>query len=492
MKLKLWAFTMAVSISLFSIVVRAADEDGAPEQGQAEFSDLDETSIPTLIIEGSGKTASFTIDPKNLRANLPISITASAGFSVSPSSIADNVGATKVTVTFNTWAKEASGRVVIRNGDTRSYVKVVGRGTALPQKDLSQSPLHTGEMREAVTCDQSAGFAPSSSGYTIECKVNSDGGEIQPFFVTDEGVGIRAYINDEGMGILNGTTKRAMANPATSVKGGLGKLYNDDGRSHTYRFAVTPDHRVFSYRDGILIDVVRAIDYGLPEDFATGNGEKKKNLLLNSAFEGEFELATAEQIARTIEGWDVGSFDIWNSRQFIVRQEINDQQDLSNHVLRMQRYKWAAGWGAGEVSQIVNVAPNETYTFTCLARGGIRSQTSKELAAALGKMKIAEVQDKNLGSAVDISTDEWDKYALEHTTSGDCKQLRVSFVLAKDKRGATISPLDIDNVQLSGMSRTFSAKTGYSNRNCKVDYFTYDLSGAFAPPQPALNINISK
>lgn len=446
-------------------------------------------NTPLLVIEGTHQSATFTVSGRDLQSDQAVSISVSAGFSVSPSTIPANAKNTKVTVTLNSFKKVTAGQLVLRSGDVRSYVNLQGYGSSLPSKDLSQKPVYQGG-KEAQFAKTLNGSDFSNSGYTLEFKVNTNdqNNEFAPFAVTDKGVGFKAYVNASGLGIYNAADKKGFSNPVTSVDGGLGKFYNNDGRSHVYRYAVTPDNVLFIYRDGLAIDTIRAIDYGLQPDFATETGDPVENLLKNPGFEGSFELRG--KIARAIEGWSILIGDIYNSEQYIQRQEITNEQDCDNHVLQMKRYKWSDGWSSAEVSQVIDVAPDEPYTLSALVRGGI-----KEEGALLGKIKIEEVQDGSLGTSVEVSSDNWETYSMDYTTSAKCKQLRILFYLERDKRGATITPLEIDNVKLTGKSRTYTPRIGFNNKLANVEYFNYDLTGAYAPasnPEIAVNVKTKK
>lgn len=455
-----------------------ADSQAAPSASPAALPAL------SLTINGTQNSASFLLSVKDFQSNLPISLTATTGFTVAPATLSPNATNAKVTVTLTSWAKETPGKVFIRSGDFRSYVSLKGIGTALPTKDLSRSPLYTGGKDARFVKTRSEGFTPGANGYTLEFKVNTstDEQEFCPYAVSDKGIGFKAYISSDSVGLFSAANKKSFPNPATSVESGLRKFYNNDGRSHTYRFAVTPDNHIFIYRDGFLIDTVRAGDYGPQEDFASGNGDTADNLLKNPNFEGACDRGS-EEVARAIEGWDIGSFDIYNARAYIVNQEIDNQQDFNNQVLKVIRYKWNAGWGAAEISQIVDVVPNETYTLSALVKGGLKKE-----GPALGKIKLQEVQNKERGESADIVSDAWETYTLKHTASADCKQIRIFFYLERDKWGATISPLLVDNVKFTGKARTYTAKAGFNNQSAAVDYFTYDLSGAYAPPQPVMTL----
>ncbi|MCS2593414.1 hypothetical protein NXX56_23125 [Bacteroides thetaiotaomicron] len=155
------------------------------------------------------------------------------------------------------------------------------------------------------------------------------------------------------------------------------KFYNNDGQAHIYRFAITPDNRAFIYRDGIPVDSVRIIDYAPQPNFAEKVGKPVENLLKNPNFEGEFDINPETKLVSRVEGWDVVISDRWNSEQQILPEEIDNNQDLDNHVFEIRPYKWAAGWSDGILMQVVDVVPNENYTLSALLKGGIAKKEGK-------------------------------------------------------------------------------------------------------------------
>lgn len=452
--------------------------------------DTAKNDTATLVINGTGASGVFKVSGKDLPSALPIQITVSAGFSLSQTSIPAGSKDTPVTVTLTSTKNNTDGLIVLRSGDIRSYIKVKGVGTALPQKDLSKSAAyHGGDATEFVKTSKD-GFKPSNKGYTVEFKAKIDeNGEFALYAVNNEGIGFKGYATPSEMGLYNSEWKSGFPNPVTSVDGGLSKFYNDDGNNHIFRYAVTPDNRLFIYRDGIPVDSVRTIDYGTQPDFATANGDPKENLLKNPGFEGEYDTKYDNHMAVGIEGWNILIGDRYNSEQYILPKEIDNNQDINNHILEMRRYMWADGWSAAEISQVVDVAPNETYSLSALIKGGIKEKEG----TTLGKMKIREMQDNSLGKSVDITSNDWQTYSLDYTTSANCKQLMVTFYLERDKWGAHISPMDIDNVKLTGKSRLYSPKVGFENNGTKVSYFAYDDSGAYAPAtSPQISVTVGK
>lgn len=439
-----------------------------------------------LIINGTNSSTTIVVNSANLLPNQPITITTPAGFTVKPKTIPVNSGKTTVTVTYTKTLKEKSGVVVLRSGSTRSYVYVKGIASSLPKKDISSSPIYTGGEDEEYVQKSADGFTPGKNGFTVEFKVNTNlNKEFAPYVVTKDGVGFKAYVTSSDMGLYNSKFKKEISNPETSVKGGLGKFYNDDDRAHTYRYAVTSDKRIFIYRDGLPVDTVLSIDYGLQPDFAIETGDPVENLLKNPDFEGEFTMNKGGKIAKTIEGWDILIDDIYNSEQYIVKQEINNEQDFNNQILQMKRYQWSDGWSAAEITQIVDVTPNETYTLSALVRGGFK----KKDGTFLGKIKIYEIQNNVLGTSVNLISDNWETYSMDYTTSPFCKQICVLFYLERDKKDIFISPLEIDNIKLTGKSCIYKPKIGFNNKQSLVEYFTYDLTDAYAPLTPQITVS---
>ena len=432
-----------------------------------------------LVITGTNQSATFTVNTANLESD--VTITVPTGFEVSPATLSADSRDAQVTVTLKSTLTTTKGQIVLRSGDIRTYVNVTGYGTPLVQKDISQNPAYAGGDDETFAVTQAQGFAPAN-GYTLEFKVTTDNlnKQFYPFAVTSKGIGFKAYVNSAAMGVYNSIYQKGISNPVTSVTGGSGAFYNDD-KAHTYRFSVTPDNRIFVYRDGLAIDTLRTADLGLQSDFAIENGEPTENLLKNGTFEGEFDVRSSDNLTYRIEGWDVSPLDQYNSTQNIANQEISNNQDFNNHVLEVRRYMWSDGWGAAEISQIVDVAPNETYSFSALAKGGIKKD-----GTILGSLKIQEVQDNALGNKVAVTSSNFQTYSMDYTTSANCKQVRVIAYLERDKWGASISALTLDDAKLTGVKRVIDQKIGFENNFAGVEYFNYDATGTYAPFLPTI------
>ncbi|MEP4534288.1 MAG: hypothetical protein ABJ004_14445 [Cyclobacteriaceae bacterium] len=423
-----------------------------------------------LKVNGTNASSSFLVTAENLLPDEEITLTTPGGFLVTPTTISYDADEVEVTVTLKSTLALTTGQIILRSGDTRTYVSVMGYGTPLPVKDLSSAPIYTG-TDNSFEVNMAEGFDPSETGYTMEFKVwTADlSAEFVPYAVTEEGVGFRTYVNRGALGMYNGINQDWR----------LQELYNEE-KAHTFTYAVTQDNRLFIYRDGLPLDTVRAVDYALQPEWAVATGDPTENLLKNSTFEGEYNTGDWEpdpDMVTAIEGWRISPVDGWNSRQYIVSQQINNEQDFNNHVVSVSRYMWSDGYGAAEISQVVDVAPNEAYSLQALVRGGIKDDGTQ-----FGAIKLYEVQNPALGVQTPVQSNDFETYALNYTTSSECKQLRVVFYLERDAWGASITSLDVDNVKLTGSARIYDQKIGFKNTFSQVDYFTYDLTGAYAPP----------
>ena len=313
---------MFLSLTLLTISTTATyavqPEDDKKENEALQTST--EEHLPLLTINGTNASSSFIVNSEALRGK-EITITAPNGFTVTPTVKAANSGKQKVKVTLNSTKRLTEGKIILRSGDVRSYLKVKGYGTALPVKDIAASPAYKKGNDKELT----KAFTPNSKGYTIEFKIKTDDSEksFYPYFVNEKGYGFKAYITSNEIGLFN-AYKKEITNPATNGKaGGKGKFYNNDGQAHIYRFAITPDNRAFIYRDGIPVDSVRIIDYAPQPNFAEKVGKPVENLLKNPNFEGEFDINPETKLVSRVEGWDVVISDRWNSEQQILPEEID-------------------------------------------------------------------------------------------------------------------------------------------------------------------------
>lgn len=437
-----------------------------------------EQSGDNLVIKGTGKTATVTIDTWSLNGK-EVSVKAPNGFTVSPTKLKAN-GKTKINVTLTSSRDTTRGEMILRCGDIRKYIPLTGIGTPLPVKALGNKSLAKGK-----TAKLEQTFKPGSNGYTIEFRLKSmeDDQEFHPWFVDANGHGFQANIAFNKVALQN-SYEKGIDNPATKGCEGGGKFYNNDRLSHTYRIAVTADGLAFIYRDGVLLKTARINDYAPRPFFATGKGKHSDNLLKNGDFEGEYELSADKERVDAVEGWDIVVGDRWNSEQKVQKLGLDNTLDIDNHVFWIRPYKWRAGWSDGILEQVVDVVPGETYTLTALAKGGVSKKQSKNL----GKLTISEVQDRSLSTSTTINSDEWEQYELSYKPSANCHQLAIQISDGRGGWGNDITWVWADNVKLSGVGRTYSPKVGFNNKGSEVEYFTIDESGAYAPETPNINV----
>ena len=439
------------------------------------------SSVDSLTIEGTGAEKTFNISASNLQNDIHISAT--SGFEVTPSLIKASETSATITIKNVSTLNHNTGKVILRSGDVRTYVSLLGTGSPLPVKDISANAVYGGGTDDAKTYTD---FVPGKDGYTVEFKVKTDDAskEFYPFAVSDSKVGFKGYVKSESIGLYNGgntfISDEGISNPANG-----GTFYNTDGLYHTYRYAVTPDKRVFVYRDGLAVDTFRVADLAMQPDWAVENGDMKENLIKNPGFEGEWNFSKSRNIVTRIEGWDVYPYDQYNSTQDIEAEERNNDVDMNNHVLSLKRYMWNDGWSAGQISQIVDVAPNETYSFSALAKGGIKKDGTQ-----LGSIRIEDLQNSDNKVTIPVTSDSYQTYASDFTTLANTKQIRVYFNLERDKWGASITALKVDDVKLTGVDRNVAAKIGFKNNGADVAYFTYDTTGAYAPAFASLTTSV--
>ena len=439
-----------------------------------------ETSADELTINGTDAVQSFTVNAENLTGD--ITVTPSYGFAVSPTVIKAGTKTATVKVTNLTTRNNSKGKVVLRSGDMRKNVRIIAHGTPLPVKDLSQDPIYKGKDD-----DDSQSFDASSlteNGYSVEIKAKTDNGgkQVLPYAVTRKGLGFKSYIKDTSMGLKNSkdvfVSEKGISNPANG-----GTFYNTDGQYHTYRYAVTKDRRVFVYRDGLPVDTFRVADLALQPEWSTESDYVSKNLLKNGNFEGEWDFSESQNITKFIEGWDVYPYDQYNSYQDIVSEERSNEIDQNNHVLSIHRYMWEGGWADGEISQIVDVAPNDIYTFSALAKGGIRSNGDQ-----LGSIRIQDLQNDDNKVTMTVNSDSYKTYSVDFETKANTKQIRVWFNLGRAAWGASVSAFKIDDARLIGTHRSATPQVGFECIGADVEYFNFDATGAYAPALPGLTV----
>ncbi len=447
------------------VTVRFAAPSGAPARSAS-------STVPDVVtLDGTGETATILVEAKGLEQD--IRLTATTGFSVTPAIIKAGSDPTKVTVSLTSTRNLQEGKLILRSGDMRTYVNLRGIGTPLAVKDISANPAYAGGTDAEKTFE---GFNPGDNGYTVEVKAKTaaSGSTLNAYAVAADKAGFDSYIGSESLGLLNGASSyysnEGISNPANG-----GTFYNTDGLYHTYRYAVTPDKRVFVYRDGMAVDTLRIADLALQPQWSVENGEMSENLIKNGDFEGEHNFSKSRNITTRIEGWDVYPYDQYNSTQDIEAEERSNEVDQNNHVLSLNRYKWSDGWSAGEISQVVDVAPNEVYSFSCLAKGGQYN------GSPLGKIRLFDLQNEDNKVDLPVTSDSYETYATDFSTLANTKQIRVVLYLERAKWGASVSALKVDDVRLVGVEREVKPQIGFTSENADIAYFAFDNTGAYAP-----------
>ena len=165
--------------------------------------------------------------------------------------------------------------------------------------------------------------------------------------------------------------------------------------------------------------------------------------------------------------------------------QISNEQDYTNHALKMERYLWSDGWSAAQISQIVDVVPGETYEFRAMAKGGLWGDKGPQ-----GSIRLYDLQDANNTEIITVTSDDFKEYTGRIDAGAKTKQIKVEFYLEKAKWGSRPSSLIVDDAVLEGRSRVYDRKVGFSHSAADVDYFTYDDSGAFAPLAPTFGLSV--
>ena len=160
---KIMFLSMTLLTSSITTAYATIPEDEKKEEAPKVTEDA---HLPLMIINGTNNSEHFFVSSESL-TNKEIKITAPNGYTESPSVIPANSGKQKVTVTLNSSKILTEGKIVLRNGDYRSYLKVKGYGTTLPAKDISKSSVYKG----GNDSDFNITFTPGSKGYTLEFRV---------------------------------------------------------------------------------------------------------------------------------------------------------------------------------------------------------------------------------------------------------------------------------------------------------------------------------
>ena len=446
-----------------------------------------QVSQDTVRIDKTDGSVVLRITGVNLNEGEDIRLYAPAGIELSKDRLAYDSNKAMVAVRLVTWLKNYDVDLILRSGTTRKVVRIEGNGSDLPEKVLSTAPLYTGDD-DSWSRTEAEGFTPSDDGYTVEFQMKSAlaNSEFRWYGVDKEGTGTQPYVESKYVGVYNGKDKNRL------------KGMDNTDAAHTYRYAVTPDGNVFFYRDATPVDTFSVRDYALPEGFADGEGEVKENLLYNGGFEGRWSDYVMPDdpekavFTNYVEGWTImDPNNGWNARTYISTAPVTDALGEDNHVAGLERYQWEDGYDDGKLSQVVSVVPGTTYTLTAFAKGGFRISDD----TPLGYIRIEEVQntEKNVSVTLDEhSRYEFKPYTLSYVPGEDCEQIRVVLGIQKAGKGNQSEKAWFDEVCLTGQARTFAQQIGFVKANADLEYFTYDVTGAYAPILPKINVDADR
>ena len=182
---------MSAGAVVLTSLTAMADDKKAPKASPFE-------GMPTLTMNGTNKKATFSVSPKALTED--IIIKAPQGFTVSPSVIPAGSSRQQVTVTYTLSGKNSEGALILKSGENRQYIHLVGTGTQLPSKAVLASTENNAREKSNWSSD----FNLGNNGYTYEVKIgsNEDGFEFEPFLVDAVGNGIKLYITEIAIGYV--------------------------------------------------------------------------------------------------------------------------------------------------------------------------------------------------------------------------------------------------------------------------------------------------
>lgn len=438
--------------------------------------------VDKIAIKGTNSGTIIKITGSYLNPGEDIRIITPEGVEATPDHVAYNAKNSMSRIRLTSTANRTYGNIIFRSGTTSLSVPFEGKGTPLEEKVLADNPVYTGN-EASMTFTGADGFTPGEDGYTVEfrAKASRQASEIA-FTGTDSRASVHPFAGQEKAGVYNGTDKENRFSLAA------------DKEAHTYRYAVTPDRRVFVYRDGAPADTLLIDDYANPAGLEYTEGARKDNLLHNPGFEGASRTYVmsddpdGEEFCNYVQGWTIlDGGNGWNSRTYIQKDVVSDDMGDDNHVMALSRYQWEDGWSDSKVSQIVDVVPGQTYNFSVMAKGGYRTSDDK----ALGFIRIEEVQTTTLGKelTLDKSRYEYKRYSISYKASAKCTQLRVILGLRKAGKGNQHEIMRYDDACLSGTSVEFTPRLSFTNKDSELEYFTFDAGGAYAPEMPHLNVD---
>lgn len=431
-------------------------------------------------IDKTNGAAIVRVSAGNLNPGEDISVICPDGVEAAPKTIRYDADNSILRIMLKSQKARLLGNVILRSGTTKAVIKVDGRGTPLPEKMLDKEPLYTGSD-ESWTAD---GFNPGADGYTVEFRAMTEqAASLLEFTAVDASGAIRPFASGGKYGVYNGADVENR------------KVLDNTSAYHTYRYAVTADRHVFVYYDGTPLDTLRVSDYAVPASVVGSEGKSSANLLNNPGFEGSYRNYSmsddpdGEVFCNYVEGWTIlDANNGWNSRTYITPEVVSDAMGDDNHVLEVARYQWEDGWSDSKISQVVNVVPGTPYKLSAMAMGGFRKSDD----TSLGYIRIEEVQTPTRGKDVKIAEKDrynFGRYELSFTPSAKCTQLRVVLGLKKAGKGNETERVRFDDIVLSGKDVTFTPQLVMRRNGAKLEYFTFDATGAYAPNMPHIDID---
>ncbi|MDE6134335.1 MAG: hypothetical protein K2F79_02030, partial [Muribaculaceae bacterium] len=158
-KMLLAALAMTAGLSGYAAVPVVSLGNAVATEAVA---DLKAVPSGSLVINGTGNSATFTINAQNLTEQ--IRLTATPGLEVYPEVLPAGAANATVRVTLLSTLPQTKGQVFLRSGDYRAVMNVLAYGTELEQKDLTD-PVFTGSEKK-FEAREADGFKPGDKGYT--------------------------------------------------------------------------------------------------------------------------------------------------------------------------------------------------------------------------------------------------------------------------------------------------------------------------------------
>lgn len=442
----------------------AYDESGAyaPPMAHLSFGD-DELYFYNTLAEQEIKVGSSAVEDVD-----KIVLSTTGNFIVEPEELAANTAENSVVVTF-TGSVDGNGSLFIKAGSLVKRISLTGYASEMQEKDISANPVYTGA--EGSYQADATSFNPGKQGYTIELAGSLDrysGGTFEFSALNSKDFGSNLIVCDEfaatssELGNVDFVGDRMISNVGDFV----------------YRVAVTPDNLGYIFKDGVAVDTLDLSSIPADINFAReGESVDSDNLLRNGCFNGSYKYTQYEEayMLSDLAGWHTSGLSEWNARAYIVA----DAENPGNNIVNLQRYDWNPGWANAEVSQVVNVVPGQTYTLSALVRGG--SEAGKDVASII----ISEIgSQRSTTTNVSNSSSEFTTKTIRYTAGLNCRQLKVSFILAStgvEGHGPKCS-FYFKDVKLKGKKPLFNPGIRlHSEGPFTLKYFTYDLSGAYLP-----------